>query len=91
MITSDTRSPKSTADIRVHIKKSSLILKNHTFDGTDPVRVFNFLARFVSDADLLSMSEAQYFITLPTFLAEPEETQLRTNFSGASRHVGHGC
>ena len=61
------------------------------FDGTDPIRVFDFLARYVNEADMLDMTEAQAFIALPTFLSEPAETQFRTNLSGASRHGGITC
>lgn len=48
MTTTDTRPSKATADVRVHIKNINLNLKNHTFDGTEPIRVFYFLARFVN-------------------------------------------
>ena len=62
-----------------------------TFDGSDPIKIFDFLTRFVNDADILAMSEAQAFIALPTFLADPAETQFRTNFSGGSRRGGITC
>lgn len=34
-------------------------MKNHTFDGKGPIRVFDFLTRFVNEADMLHMSEEQ--------------------------------
>lgn len=71
MITNNTRLSKGTAEVRVHLKNLSLTLKNHTFDGTDPIHVFDFLAPFVSKADMLNMSKAQAFIALPDFLDEP--------------------
>lgn len=37
------------------------------------------------------MSEAQAFIALPTFLADPAESQFRTNHAGESRNGGITC
>ena len=87
----DSRSSRSTAEVRIHIKNLSLVLEKHIFDGTDPIRIFDFLSRFVNEADMLSMSEAQAFIALPMFLEDPAETQFRTNLSGASRRGGLNC
>ena len=89
--TTDMRTSRDTAEVRIHIKNLNLTLKNHTFDGNDPIKIFDFLSRFVNEADMLNMSEAQAFIALPIFLADPAETQFRTNLSGASRHGGVTC
>ena len=66
-------------------------MKKHTFDGSDPIKIFDFLTRFVNEADMLSMSEAQAFIALPNFLADPAETEFGTNLSGGSRKGGVTC
>lgn len=65
MIITDTRSSKATAKVRIHIKNLKLALKNHTFDGTGRIRIFDFIARFVNEANKLNISEAQAFIALP--------------------------
>ena len=91
MVTTETRSSRATAEVRTHIKNLSLTMNQHTFDGSDPIKIFDFLTRFVNEADILAMSEAQAFIALPTFLADPAETQFRTNLSGGSRRGGINC
>jgi len=91
MVTTDTRTSRSTAEVRVHVKNLNLTMKKHTFDGSDPIKIFDFLTRFVNEADMLAMSEAQAFIALPSFLADPAETQFRTNLSGGSRKGGVTC
>lgn len=40
-------------------------MKYHTFDGRDPIRIFDFLARFENEADKLNISEAHAFIAYP--------------------------
>lgn len=66
-------------------------MKNHTFDGTDPICVFYIFAHFVNEADMINMSVAHSFMSSSTFLVEPAETQFRMNFRGASRHGGIIC
>lgn len=56
-----------------------------------PIRIFDFLTRFIREDDALRMSEAQAFVTLPTFLADPAETQFCTSLSGVSRRGGVTC
>lgn len=70
-MTTDTRSSSETADVRVYIKNPTLTLKKNTLDGTDTISGFDFLARFVKEADMLNMLEAQEFIDLPTSFTEP--------------------
>lgn len=91
MINYDTRSSKATAEVTMHIESLNQTMKNHTFDGTDPIRIFDYLTSFVNEVCMLKRSEAQTFIALPKFLADPPETQFRTNLSGASRHGGISC
>lgn len=66
-------------------------MKNHIFDSTDPICVFDSIARFVNDAEMLIMSERRAFIALPTFLTEAAETEIRMNFGRTSRHSGITC
>lgn len=65
MIPTDTHSSRATAEVRVHIKIVNLTIKNHTFDGKDLIRVLDFLDRFVQQAEMFNISEAQAFIALP--------------------------
>lgn len=67
-LTADTRPSVKTSEIRVHIKNINITMKSHVFDRVDPIRIFNFLTLFVSEADTLNMPEVQALITLPTFL-----------------------
>lgn len=66
-------------------------MKYQTFDGNDPIRVFEFLNLFVNEADTLDMSKAQDLVDLPTLLTNPVETQFRTKLCGGSRHGGVTC
>lgn len=61
------------------------------FDGNDPIYFLEFLSRLFNEAIMLSMSEVQELITLPTFLAGPTETHFCTNLSGASCHGEVTC
>lgn len=53
--TMDTCLSLVTAEIRVRIQNLNLIMKSKIFDGVDPIRVFNFLTRFVNEADAFRM------------------------------------
>lgn len=66
-------------------------MKNHIFDGVYPIRLFEFLTRFVIEADTLSLSDTQAFVALQKFLADLAQTQLRTNLNRSSRHGGVTC
>ena len=87
----DTRTSSETTVVRLHIKNLTLTLEKHVFDGIDPIRIFEFLSRFVNEADTLKMTEAQAFITLPHFLDGTAETQCHTNLSSGSRYGGVTC
>lgn len=91
MIKTNMRSSKATAKVMVHVKKLSLTLKNHIFDGTDPIRAFDFLARFVDEVEMLNKSVAQTFMAVPIFLDEPAKTLLRTSLRRAKRRGGITC
>lgn len=91
MITTGARSSRDTAGVRVYVKNLNLTLKNHVCNGNDQIKIFDFLTLFLDVDDMLNMSEAQAFIDLPTFLADPADTQYRTNLSGVSSHGGMTC
>lgn len=90
-IKTDTRSSKVITDVRVQIKNLNLKMSNHSFDGTDPIPVLDFLDSIVNDADMLNMLEAQAFIAFQKILAYPAEMKFCTNLSGASHHGGITC
>lgn len=39
----------------------------HLFNGKDPLRILDFQAEFLPEADIRGMSETQAFIALPSF------------------------
>ena len=57
-----------TGKVRDFIKRMDTSLQRHRFSGGDPVLILEFLRRFVQEADILGMSEAQAFLALPKFL-----------------------
>lgn len=69
-----TRLSKVTIQVRLYLKTFSVTLKNRTFQGMDPIHVFDFLACFVNETDMLHMFKGQAFNALPTLQAEPIET-----------------
>ena len=46
----------------------ALTLRNHTFDGGEPILVLAFLRHFMDEANTLDMNEAQAYIAVPYFL-----------------------
>lgn len=88
MIRTDSRSSRDTAAVSFHMKILNLKMINHVFDGNDTVKIFEFLTRFLNEAEVLNISQPQAFIAIPRFLADRSETQFRTNLSGSSRHIG---
>lgn len=91
MVTTETLLLRSTAEVRVHIKNMNLTMGKRSFDGTDPIKILNFLVCFVKEADMWRMSEDQGFVALPTFLVDPAEMQFRTNLSVESRRGEISC
>ena len=61
------RGSKSTGKVRDFIKRMDLKMKAHHFDGNDPIRVLDFLARLKREFNIQEMSEAQAFVELPSF------------------------
>ena len=78
------RSAESTIALRKHIKSLDITMKNYAFDGSDPIRVFEFLTRLTEEADTIGMSEAQAFLALPHYLEGTAAEEFR-----ASKHGGH--
>lgn len=83
------RSSVKTNEIRIHIMNLTLTMKNNVLDGFNLISIFDFLNRFVNKAGILKTVEA--LASLPTFLADPAETQFRTNLSVRSRQGRVTC
>lgn len=88
MRTSDRRSSRSTGMLSALLKRMGLTMKEHSFSGDDPIMVFDFLTRFVEEADTLSMSEAQAFVALPHFLVGNANKQFRASRNGSRSSSG---
>lgn len=61
---------------RLYTKSLEVTMKEHHFDGTDPIRVVHFLIHFVTEADKLNISEGQACIPIHTYLTGRANTQL---------------
>lgn len=72
---SGNRSSRGTGRVKEYIKRMSISLWKREFDGRDPIQVLDFLARFVQEADILGMNEAQAYLALPYFLRGSAEEQ----------------
>ena len=79
------RSSRATAKVKDFIKRLEIVLKEHHFDGSDPIRILDFLARFVKEADIQDMTEAQAYLALPKFLGGLAQSQfeMTTNLGEA--------
>ena len=42
-----------TSEVRVHLRNIALTMKQKTFDGSDPIKIFGFLSRFLNEADMI--------------------------------------
>ena len=63
--TDQERTGRETSKVKDHVRRLELTLKDEAFDGSDPIRVLFFLNAFVTEADVMEMTEAQAFIALP--------------------------
>lgn len=88
MIETDQLSSRDTVEDRIHIKNLNLTLNNHVLDEKDSIKIFDFIIRFVDEADMSNMSESKELISLTPFLAYTAETEICASLSEASRHVG---
>ena len=77
------RSHATSQATRHFIKSMDLTFKEHRFDGSDPILVFDFLTRFVEEADILTLNEGQAFLILPHYLSGSASTQFRAMRNGA--------
>lgn len=71
------RSGRETGKVKDHIRRLRVGLDELTFDGKDPILIFEFLSRFVVEANTLRISEAQAFVALPHFLRKLALEQYR--------------
>lgn len=81
----DSRYALETTEVRGHLKTITFTMKNHNFDGNNPIKILDFLIRLVNEADILKMSEGQAFVALPKFLDDTADQNFRTNLSGTPR------
>ena len=88
--TKGSRSSKHILEVRKHLKSLDITLKEYKFNGQDPILVFDFLSRFVEQADTLRMTEMQAFVALPHYLSGTAENQFRAIRNGA-RSGGVTC
>lgn len=63
---------------RLRIKDLKLTTDDHSFDGSDPILVFDFLTRMVAECDNPSIGEAQAILVLTKFLTGAASGQYRT-------------
>ena len=61
---SNIRKSNGTIEMHTYLKNLSLKMNWYFFDWTDLIVCFYFITRFVSEADMISMAEAQAFIVL---------------------------
>lgn len=64
IIDTERRSSEDITEVRVHINNFSLTVKNDVLGGNGPIKIFDILTRFVDDAEMLDISEAQDFVVL---------------------------
>ena len=81
----------SEAYVKRYVKRIEYNLKKFRFDGTDPIKILTFLAKFVEEADILRMSEAQAFIALPTFLSGQAQQQFNAVCGASFEEGGVSC
>lgn len=81
---SGTRSSRDTGRVKDLIRRMNVTMLKQKFSGEDPILVLDFLARFVQEADVLEMSEAQAYVALPYFLSGMAEDQYNS-VRGSSR------
>ena len=73
-----TRSALETKLLRDQAKTFQSTFDTTKFSGEDPILVFDFLMKFVEEADTLNVSETHAFIILPKVLKGRAERWLRS-------------
>lgn len=59
----------------VFIRCLDIPMKEHHFDGTDPITVFQFLIHFVTQADKRNTSKVQTYLALQTYITQTAKSQ----------------
>ena len=89
--TSRKRSSRETGKVKEYVKRIEYTLKEFRFDGTDPIKILAFLAKYVEEADILRMSEAQAFIALPKVLSGHAQEQFNAVRGASVEEGGVSC
>lgn len=84
------RNADDSKKLREQIKTFQAAFEGTKFSAEDPIMVFDFLTRFVEEADTLGVSEAHAFLILPKLLIGRAERHLRSIRNGA-RSGGVKC
>lgn len=67
-ITTRKRTVRETGKVRDHVKRLEITIRDHKFDGKDPVKEFNFFLKLVSECNTLYITEGQAYIFMTYFL-----------------------
>ena len=76
--TTAARTQDSTTRLHRLLKNIQLTMREHKFDGEDPILIFDFLSRAVEEADTLAMNEGQLVICLPHLLTKTAAQRYRS-------------
>ena len=90
MDTNQIRYAEESKKLRDQVKTFQATFASTEFSAQDPIMVFDFLTRFVEEADTLGVSEAHAFLILPKVLKGRAESHLRSIRNGA-RSGGVTC
>lgn len=82
------RTSQEKGKVRYYINRIELTIKKRRLSGHDPIRVFDFFARFVKEASIPEISEAQVLISLPSFLESLVPSQFEAAVGVETRKDG---
>lgn len=68
--------------LRLFIKSRDITMKEHLFDGTDPILGFQLLIHLATEAYKLNMSEGKAYLALPTYLIGTAKTKVMSMQNG---------
>lgn len=85
---SSSRSGRETGKVKDHVRRMATAASDLRFDGSDPISVLEFLARFVEEADILEMKESQALLALSYFLRKDALAQFRAAQSSSPEEGG---
>ena len=83
--------PQALDQVKDCIGRIRLGHEDLIFDGSDGIRVLDFLARFVRSAEISGTTEHQAFLALPYFLKGVAHEQFRALEGASHRDGGVGC